>query len=55
MLWLKLEKKKMVPFRFNVLGLTKRGVFKLFQGTLPEESKEFILFKGRVSHAESFK
>jgi hypothetical protein len=26
----------------------------LFQGTcLPEESKEFILFKGRVSHAEA--
>jgi glycosyltransferase involved in cell wall biosynthesis len=36
------------------LGLTKEEYLKLFQGTcLPEESKEFILFKGRVSHTEA--
>jgi glycosyltransferase involved in cell wall biosynthesis len=48
-----IRKKIMIPFVFNILGLTKEEYLKLFQGAyLPENSEEFIFFKGRVSHTE---
>lgn len=48
-----IRKKIMIPFVFNILGLTKEEYLKLFQGAyLPENSNEFIFFKGRVSHTE---
>ena len=46
---------KVFNFRFNVIGITREQYLNIFENPIPENLKNNIIFKGRLSHLNTLK